>query len=226
MKGNDYMNEVFTLDREFLFKSNIYEIDSISVEQNYDIDGSIINGDFIVSGCYRLHEISINKEDFSFKIPFKYELKSNINLDSVKLDITDFNYDFNNKDELDVHIEYIISAEESIKVFDDEEKLDEFLNSNDYDVVDLRENEINNEIMIPTVSDEASSGEDISKDMIINSINGDDEYILYHIHTVGINDSIETITKKYNISVNSLKEYNEFDNLELNMKLIIPNEEL
>lgn len=220
------MNEVFTLDREFLFRTNIYEIDSISVEQNYDIDSSIINGEFIVAGSYRLHEISINKEDFSFKIPFKHELKSNINLDTVKLDINDFNYNFNNKDELSVHIEYIITAEESIKVFEDEEKLDDFLNSNDYDVVDLRED---NEIKMPTITkeeDTISSNNEIDKDMIINSINGDDEYVLYHVHTVGINDSIESITKKYNISINTLKEYNNIDNLELNMKLIIPNEEL
>lgn len=220
------MNKVFTLDREFLFRTNIYEIDSISVEQNYDIDSSIINGEFIVAGSYRLHEISINKEDFSFKIPFKHELKSNINLDTVKLDINDFNYNFNNKDELSVHIEYIITAEESIKVFEDEEKLDDFLNSNDYDVVDLRED---NEIKMPTITkeeDTISSNNEIDKDMIINSINGDDEYVLYHVHTVGINDSIESITKKYNISINTLKEYNNIDNLELNMKLIIPNEEL
>ena len=66
------MNEVFTLDKEFLFKSSIYEISSISIEQNSDINGTYLEGEFIVSGTYRLHEISINKEDFSFKIPFKH----------------------------------------------------------------------------------------------------------------------------------------------------------
>lgn len=225
MKGNDYMNEVFTLEREFLFKTNIYEITSISVEQNYDIDESIIKGDFIISGSYRLHEISINKEDFIFKIPFKHELKSNINLDTIKLDINDFTYNFNNQDELEVHIEYIITAQESIKVFDDEEKLEEFLNTENYDIVDLRE-EIPNEIKMPTITEEKPINEDINKDMIINSINDEDEYVLYHVHTVTINDSIESITKKYNISINTLKEYNNIENLELNMKLIIPNEEL
>lgn len=219
------MNEVFTLEREFLFKTNIYEITSISVEQNYDIDESIIKGDFIISGSYRLHEISINKEDFIFKIPFKHELKSNINLDTIKLDINDFTYNFNNQDELEVHIEYIITAQESIKVFDDEEKLEEFLNTENYDIVDLRE-EIPNEIKMPTITEEKPINEDINKDMIINSINDEDEYVLYHVHTVTINDSIESITKKYNISINTLKEYNNIENLELNMKLIIPNEEL
>ncbi len=233
------MNEVYTLDRDFLFKSKIFEITSISVEQNFKVDGSSIYGDFIVSGSYRLHEISINKEDFSFKVPFKHDLPSNINLDTVKLDISDFSYNFNNLDELSVHIEYIVTAEEGVKVFESEEKLDDFLNEQkkqDVDIVDLRSEpvDLSNEIIMPIAKDEKETSttstenkqDKIDENMIINSINGEDEYVLYHVHTVGISDSIESITKKYNISVNTLKEYNTFDTLELNMKLIIPNEEL
>ena len=227
------MNEVFTLDRDFLFKSKIYEITSISIEQDSKIEDSCLVGEFTISGSYRLHEISINKEDFSFKIPFKNELKSNINMDTVKLEISDFNYNFNNYDELNVHVEYIITAEEGIKVFESEEKLDDFLNEQkkeDIDIIDLRSNreETKNEIKMPVVTENTPLKEEdkIDENMIINSINDDDEYVLYHVHTVGISDSIESITKKYNISVNTLKEYNTFDNLELNMKLIIPNEEL
>ncbi len=233
------MNEVYTLDRDFLFKSKIFEITSISVEQNFKVDGSSIYGDFIVSGSYRLHEISINKEDFSFKVPFKHDLPSNINLDTVKLDISDFSYNFNNLDELSVHIEYLVTAEEGVKVFESEEKLDDFLNEQkkqDVDIVDLRSEPVDlpNEIMMPIAKDEKevsttsteNKQDKIDENMIINSINDKDEYVLYHVHTVGISDSIESITKKYNISVNTLKEYNTFDTLELNMKLIIPNEEL
>ena len=233
------MNQVYTLDRDFLFKSKIYEITSISVEQNFEVNASNIYGDFIVSGSYRLHEISINKEDFSFKVPFKHELPSNINLDTVKLDISDFSYNFNNLDELSVHIEYIVTAEEGVKVFESEEKLDDFLNEQkkqDVDIVDLRSEPVDlpNEIIMPIAKDEKETStistenkqDKIDENMIINSINGEDEYVLYHVHTVGISDSIESITKKYNISVNTLKEYNTFDTLELNMKLIIPNEEL
>lgn len=233
------MNEVYTLDRDFLFKSKIFEITSISVEQNFKVDGSSIYGDFIVSGSYRLHEISINKEDFSFKVPFKHDLPSNINLDTVKLDISDFSYNFNNLDELSVHIEYIVTAEVGVKVFESEEKLDDFLNEQkkqDVDIVDLRSEPVDlpNEIIMPIAKDEKETSttstenkqDKIDENMIINSINDKDEYVLYHVHTVGISDSIESITKKYNISVNTLKEYNAFDTLELNMKLIIPNEEL
>lgn len=236
------MNDVFTLDKEFLFKSSIYEISSISIEQNSDINGTYLEGEFIVSGTYRLHEISINKEDFSFKIPFKHELRSNIDLDTINLDINDFTYDFKSPDELDIHIEYIVSAKEGIKTFDNEESLEEFLNKKDFEIIDLRDNEdkednisLDNDIVEKEIIEEDRNfniqsndkiENTVNEDMIINSVNGEEEYVLYHVHTVTMNDTIESITKKYNITVNELKEYNTFDNLELNMKLIIPNEEL
>lgn len=244
------MNDVFTLDKEFLLKSSIYEISSISIEQNSDINGTYLEGEFIVSGTYRLHEISINKEDFSFKIPFKHELRSNIDLDTINLDINDFTYDFKSPDELDIHIEYIVSAKEGIKTFDNEESLEEFLNKKDFEIIDLRDNEDNedkedkeenisldndNDIVEKEIIEEDRNlniqpndkeENTVNEDMIINSVNGEEEYVLYHVHTVQMNDTIESITKKYNITVAELKEYNTFDNLELNMKLIIPNEEL
>lgn len=220
------MNEAFTLEKEFLFKSNIYEITSISIEDNHDINGSKIEGEFIISGDYRLHEISINKEDFCFKLPYTHELPSNINLDTVELEITDFNYNFNNEDELKVHVEYIITAQEGIKLFDNEEELNKFLDNNDAEIIDLKEGERNpNEILLPEIKEEKETPHKIDEDMLLGSINEEEKYIKYHIHTVTMNDTIETITKKYNISLNTLKKYNTFENLELNMKLLIPDEE-
>lgn len=220
------MNEAFTLEKEFLFKSNIYEITSISIEDNHDINGSKIEGEFIISGDYRLHEISINKEDFCFKLPYTHELPSNINLDTVELEITDFNYNFNNEDELKVHVEYIITAQEGIKLFDNEEELNKFLDNNDAEIIDLKEGERNpNEILLPEIKEEIETPHKIDENMLLGSINEEEKYIKYHIHTVTMNDTIETITKKYNISLNTLKKYNTFENLELNMKLLIPDEE-
>ena len=206
------MNEKYIIDQEFFFKNDIYEISSISIERNYDINSSTIEGEFIVSGNYRLHEISINKEDFSFKIPFNHEIRSNINLDSLSVEITDFTYDFINENELDVHIEYEIEGDESLISFEDEKSLDEFLDSNEVEVVDLNE------------EDELRE-ENGSESMIINNINSDNTYVKYHVHTVVMEDSIESICTKYNVNLNTLKKYNTFDNLELNMKLIIPENE-
>lgn len=220
------MNEAHVLDKEFLFKSSIYEITSISIEDNHDINGSKIEGEFIISGDYRLHEISINKEDFCFKLPYTHELPSNINLDTVELEITDFNYEFNNNDELKVHVEYILTAEEGIKLFESEAELNKFLDNNDAEIIDLKEStRAQNEVLLPETREEVETPSKIDENMILGSINEEEKYVKYHIHTVTMNDSIESITKEYNISLNTLKKYNTFENLELNMKLLIPDEE-
>lgn len=237
------MSEAFVVERDFLFKDSIFEITSISVEHDEDINGSNLEGDFIISGDYRLHEISINKEDFSFKLPFTHEIRSNVNLDTVNLEITDFTYELNNNDELHVHIEYIVSGEQSLIEFADEKDLDEFLNKTDAEVVDLTEDEprfkeISKEETLDIPAEvkkeekEESKKEikedkpsEISTNNIIGSINADETYVKYHVHTVMQNDTLEGILDKYKITLTDLKKYNTFEALEVNMKLVIPENE-
>lgn len=234
------MSEAFVVERDFLFKDSIFEITSISVEHDEDINGSNLEGDFIISGDYRLHEISINKEDFSFKLPFTHEIRSNVNLDTVNLEITDFTYELNNNDELHVHIEYIVSGEQSLIEFADEKDLDEFLNKTDAEVVDLTEDEprfkevSKEEILnIPAEDSKKESKKEIKEDKpseistnnIIGSINADETYVKYHVHTVMQNDTLEGILDKYKITLTDLKKYNTFEALEVNMKLVIPENE-
>ena len=238
------MSEAFVVERDFLFKDSIFEITSISVEHDEDINVSNLEGDFIISGDYRLHEISINKEDFSFKLPFTHEIRSNVNLDTVNLEITDFTYELNNNDELHVHIEYIVSGEQSLIEFADEKDLNEFLNKTDAEVVDLTEDEprfkeISKEetLDIPVEDSKKEEKEEpkgeikedkpseISTNNIIGSINADETYVKYHVHTVMQNDTLEGILDKYKITLTDLKKYNTFEALEVNMKLVIPENE-
>ena len=238
------MSEAFVVERDFLFKDSIFEITSISVEHDEDINGSKLEGDFIISGDYRLHEISINKEDFSFKLPFTHEIRSNVNLDTVNLEITDFTYELNNNDELHVHIEYIVSGEQSLIEFADEKDLDEFLNKTDAEVVDLTEDEprfkeVSKEEILNIPAEDSKKEEkeeskkeikedkpsEISTNNIIGSINADETYVKYHVHTVMQNDTLEGILDKYKITLTDLKKYNTFEALEVNMKLVIPENE-
>ena len=238
------MSEAFVVERDFLFNDSIFEITSISVEHDEDINGSNLEGDFIISGDYRLHEISINKEDFSFKLPFTHEIRSNVNLDTVNLEITDFTYELNNNDELHVHIEYIVSGEQSLIEFADEKDLNEFLNKTDAEVVDLTEDEprfkeVSKEEILNIPAEDSKKEEkeepkeeikedkpsEISTNNIIGSINADETYVKYHVHTVMQNDTLEGILDKYKITLTDLKKYNTFEALEVNMKLVIPENE-
>lgn len=136
------MKENFKIEKELLFKHNIKDITSISLDREYKVEGNDIKGNFLINGEYKVHELSLNKEKFNFKIPFKYELKDDIDRDSLNVEILNFVYDYG-KDELMVNIEYEVSGDrKDILIFDDEESLDDFLKTREVDVVDTRVDEI------------------------------------------------------------------------------------
>jgi len=239
------MNEVFILEHVFSFDNHIHEVTSIAIEHKFDVEAGRCVGEFIISGDYRLHEVSINKEDFNFKLPFETEVRNNINLDSLEVEINDFTYELK-EDTLSVHVEYSIRAEQGLIEFADEEDLEEFLNNNDAEVIELEAEEretiieeikeevneiLNNEEEItqpipimepPTIEKEE---ERINEESIINSINSEESYVTYHVHTVISSDTFESVANQYNISINEIKRLNNIEELSLGLKLIIPDEE-
>ena len=140
------MKENKCIEKELLFKNNIKEITSISLDSEYKIDKKIITGNFLISGDYKIHEVSINREKFNYKIPFKHELENDIEDESVKLEITNFEYDYK-KDELIVKIEYeLLGDRKDVLIFDDEESLEDFLTKREIEVIDTRVEEIKNNL--------------------------------------------------------------------------------
>ena len=64
---------------------------------------------------------------------------------------------------------------------------------------------------------------DQSKEELLKNVNVDDDnYITYKVHIVKQEDTEEAIMLKYNITMDDLKEYNNYTNLSLGDKLIIP----
>ena len=55
------MKENMHIEKELLFKNNIKDITSISLDSDYKIEGKKIIGNFIIDGEYKIHEVSINK---------------------------------------------------------------------------------------------------------------------------------------------------------------------
>ncbi|MDO4375932.1 MAG: LysM peptidoglycan-binding domain-containing protein [bacterium] len=72
---------------------------------------------------------------------------------------------------------------------------------------------------------EENSPSEIVQNNIMNSINADETYVKYHVHTVMQSDTLEGILDKYKITLTELKKYNSFEALEVNMKLVIPENE-
>lgn len=248
------MKENYLIEKEIKFSNNIAEIISISLEEKHEFKDNKVEGNFIVSGEYKIHEISLNKEKFSYKIPFSQEIKNDIDPETLELEITNFVYDSDN-DNLYVTINYLITGDrKDILLFDDEEDLDEFLKSREVDlVIDDINNDIDNclekqeeRVVIegseknseenleekrevkevePIVEEDKINDRDMeqSKEELLKNVNVDDDnYITYKVHIVKQEDTEEAIMLKYNITMDDLKEYNNYTNLSLGDKLIIP----
>ena len=104
------MKQVIPFKKDIIFKTKISEITSISLEHTLEVDEDVISGDFIISGDYKMTDASVNREDFSYNLPFDIALDSRYDTSNVKLEISDFYYEIINSDVLRVNIEVKIEG--------------------------------------------------------------------------------------------------------------------
>ncbi len=98
-------------EKEIVFNTKIADITSISLEYEANVLDEDIEGEFIISGDYKIHELSVNKEPFKYRLPFSVSLTDDIIRDSIKYDINNFTYDIIDDDTLKVNIEFGIDYE-------------------------------------------------------------------------------------------------------------------
>ena len=107
------MKKIIPFEKELLFKTSVNEITAISLEHNLDLSNEdTISGNFIITGEYKITEASIQKESFSFEIPFDIALGTRLNTKECVIDIDDFNYKLKDSNTLYVKIDLYIEGEE------------------------------------------------------------------------------------------------------------------
>lgn len=236
------MNLIIPFTKDIKFNSSIAEITSISLEHDYTVNDGEILGNFIVSGDYKSHELSVNKEHFEYVLPFSVELTTRIDRNSVDFSIEDFTYEIKNNDTLEVRLEYSVNALEEkeepqeevveeeplFERVEEDVTLEDMLDTIDEEVRDnteeVKEEDTDKEDAMDTeVVDEREVGEE-EKNTIIDSINdADDAFVTYHIHIMKETDTIDTVCTKYNTTSNILSEYNDLSTVAIGDKLIIPD---
>lgn len=222
------MKSIVPFTKEITFPTKIAEICSISLEHELNITASEIEGKFIVTGEYKSHEVSVNKEPFEYKLPFTLEVTENILKDTIDFEITDFTYEIVGDATLKVNIEFCVTASEK-----EEEEVEEIPEEVNKEQEELRESvmeEINEMFLEDEEKEEEPEPvsqeerlEQNSENIILNSIaEKENEFASYNIHVVGNNDSIENICALYNTDEKTLKEYNNIENIQIGDKIIIP----
>lgn len=244
------MKKIIPYKKEVIFKTNINEITSISLEHHLTIENLNLNGEFIVSGEYKISDNSKTLENFNLQLPFEMILDEIYDTSKAIVDIDDFYYEIIDEKILSISIDVLVDKlseiliKEELPVQDKQidiiEELFEEQNNETKEAI-IEENKIDRCIeeddILPGEKEiikmeENNIHEKIDKKDLNNKINSlfsnigeENMYVSYNVYIIREGDTIEEIISKYNVSEEELKKYNDLSDLKLGDKIIIPNNE-
>mgnify|MGYP002570649552 CR=1 FL=1 len=239
------MKSIIPFTKELDFKTKVSEITSISLEREFEVNTSSIEGSLYVSGDYKSHEVSANVTPFNFKIPFTIEIPDNLVEESITLEISDFAYEMEENSKIKVSIELElfgeekeieeeededitpieVDGEEIVKMLEEaSEKEKEMEKEDRAEPKEEPTEEEKEEAPADTVDETREETEDMTSENVIitGASNTPDEYTTYHIHIVKEGETIETICTMYNSNLSLLNDYNDLSEVSKGMKIIIP----
>lgn len=213
------MKKIIPFKKDIIFKTNISEITSISLEHDLKIDENSLVGNFIVSGEYKITDTSSNIEKFLYELPFKIVFDDKYILKNVTIDINDFYYEIINNSVLSVNIETEVDKIEEVLI---ENKIEENikLGNKDDNIIENRCIEEENEQINNNENIEKRNIEDSIN--LFDNINIEETYNTYKIYIVRENDSLQTIMEKYKIDKELLEMYNDINEIKIGDKIVIP----
>lgn len=212
------MEKIVPFKRDISFETKIAEIRSISLEHTYEIQNNLISGTFIISGNYKLTDTSTNVDPFKFEIPFDISIDSRYELNKATVDINDFFYELLNNEVLSVSITLIIDNLEEKEEREMEEIQEEKQEVEEIKPVSYEEAEKDDET--EEVKPVSASPETVKS--IFDNMDENEGYVVYKVHIVTENDTIESIMEKYDVTKEALEAYNNLNDLKIGDKLIVP----
>lgn len=212
------MEKIVPFKRDISFETKIAEIRSISLEHTYEIQNNLISGTFIISGNYKLTDTSTNVDPFKFEIPFDISIDSRYELNKATVDINDFFYELINNEVLSVSITLIIDNLEEKEEREMEEIQEEKQEVEEIKPVSYEEAEKDDET--EEVKPVSASPETVKS--IFDNMDENEGYVVYKVHIVTENDTIESIIEKYDVTKEALEAYNDLNDLKIGDKLIVP----
>lgn len=222
------MKQIIPFEKDILFKTKIGELTSISLDNDLILKGEdIVTGNFYIKGTYKMISSSTNEEEYSYKIPCEIQISDIYDTYDCTIDIDDFSYEIKNDDTLCVKISVLLDnlIKKELEVTEErkEEELIDMTNSLPIEEIEnvVIEDEKSEELVIDERNiDPVNVLNDIKSDIISNT---DESYLTYKVYTVQEDDTIEKICTNYKVSIDQIKDYNDFDNLTTGLKLLIPN---
>ncbi|MEG0995250.1 MAG: LysM peptidoglycan-binding domain-containing protein [Bacilli bacterium] len=235
------MKQIIPFEKEIPFKTMIGEITSISLEHTLEMQSDkTIRGDFVVGGSYKMTEASQLEEDFTYRIPCEISINDDYDIKKVTVSIDDFYYEIINEDTLKVNIDVLIEGLEYDLIKEEPEHLDLLENDREEDEdeeqellgnvmpipIEIKDNKV--PLNIPNVPSNNNKEEEIKNiSSLFNAFKDADEtFSTYYVYIVRNGDTLDSILDKYKITKEDLALYNNIENIEPSVKLIIPSSQV
>lgn len=219
------MKKKINIEKRVDFPTMIGEVTAISLDHDLTfIDNLNISGDLILSGKYKMTEASRLEEDFLYKFPIEIALIEKLDLNTTKIEISDFYYEIENDDIMKCYVDLDIEGLEVVEFCDD------LFEERECDGDKNKEKEIPKKEVLEPVEEERHDEEEIEeiledKKEEINIMNFDDDnetYGTFVVYIVRQNETVNSILEKYNTTIEELEKYNDLKNINIGTKLIIP----
>lgn len=210
------MNKIIPFDKIIKCNTSIYEITSISLDQDITFkEDKSISGEFYLKGTYKIMRTDIDDKEFSYTIPIDIMIGDNYDISNSKIEIDDFNYEVVDDDSIKVHIDLYIDYLEELPIEEFKQEVTEILEDDNRiprEYVEEIEEDIN----------EDKGSEDIHSSLFTKFLDDEDTYSTYKVYIVREQDTLESILEKYNVKKEDLDPYNNLDSLHISDKIIIP----
>ena len=199
------MKKLVPFKKEVEFNTEVAEITSISLEHTLQkVEENFVSGDLVLTGEYKIVDVSVNTEKFTFNLPFDIDIDKHYDTSELVIDIDDFYYELKDS-KMNVNITILLDRLEE-KII--EKKEVEVLNR---EVVEVAE--------YPKVELE-DSRDNVSD--IFSNLDSAQAYRTYKVYIVRENDTIEQILEQFKVTKEELESYNDLSSITVGLKLIIP----
>lgn len=246
------MKKTISFEKKIDFPSMIGEITSISLEHDLKfIDQNSIEGDFTVSGTYKLTEASRIEENFNYKIPTEIIVTEKLDPDTVNIDIGDFYYEIENDYTLICYIDVKIEGVEVIDIEEesptieaapvetseketegetlpeliDEPRIIETIESDETRECDgepQEEPEVQETEMEAIMETTTTNTNTTVSSLFENISESEETYSTYSVYILREEETVSSLIEKYKTTKEELESYNDISNLSVGSKIIIP----
>lgn len=213
------MKIILPFKKDVLLKDNVYEITSISLENQLSINEYLVQGTLYVTGEYRVSDASNTVLPFNLELPVSISLDDNYDTSCAKCDIDDFYYEIIDNQKISISVDISVDRLKQREISD---------NKRNINVIEDRCIDIDDDIDDKVV--ENSKVDNDKKEVKENSINSlfdkldnNENYKSYLIYIIRENDTLDNILEKYNVDIDIIKEYNDISDIKVGDKIIIPS---